>query len=651
MKVVCESCQAKYQVPDERVAGKKLKIRCKRCGATVLIRGDLVADAYERPAAPLVSEAPAPLESVAPAASDYESYEWHVSLDGDTRGPFDTEGVRNWLNTTPSGWDAHVWREGFPDWIEARACAELDPPPAAPAVTSLQEDELPTQTFQAQSRDGAAFMADLAAPRGSMRSTQIGHPSALRSRTPNGIETSPAPRVTTPEPYDVERQEDSVLFSQPNLQTMTSPSSYVPGPNPGFANGEGSGLIDIRALASLARQGTTQIAPSAPGANNAKVTGSVPASGADPSLSFGLDDDARIALAGQQGGFARIDSLAPVSNAPQTSNVALPLAILGGCALVAAAVFAAILFTRPPRSAEVMAVTQPNAQTKDAIGATAQPPAEDQGPPEPSNADLNAQEREAAKAMPAEPGSQAEPANPSEDELAAAKKHQGAHAPHQVVEEKKGPTPEEKAKPKHDGHDSKEEKPDSQASSTETMLADRAKPVKQPTPAPEAKPAAPAPETSTNAASDIDSLIADKPAKPAAPKGPRSIDDLMNGADKNVAAAAKPAAPTAAATPAAATSSASDLPSDLPESPSRDETLAAMRGVEAAVRACNTGPEATTGTAEVALTVAGSTGRVTTANVTGITGNVGSCIARAVRNARFPRFSKPTFSIKYPYRF
>jgi predicted Zn finger-like uncharacterized protein len=645
MKVVCESCQAKYQVPDERVAGKKLKIRCKRCGATVLIRGDLVADAYERPSAPLVSEAPGPVESVAPAASDYESYEWHVSLDGDTRGPFDTEGVRNWLNSTPSGWDAHVWREGFPDWIDARACAELDPPPAAPAVTSLQEDELPTQTFQAQSHDGAAFMADLAAPRGN-RSTQIGQPSALRSRTPNGIETSPAPRVTTPEPYDVERHEDSVLFSQPNLQTMTSPSSYVPGPNPGFANGEGSGLIDIRALASLARQGTTQIAPSTPGANNAKITGGVPPGGADPSLSFGLDDDARIALAGQQGAFGRIDSLAPVSNAPQTSNVALPLAILGGCALVAAAVFAAILFTRPPRSAEVMAVTQPNAQPQDAVSATAQPPAEGQGSAEPSNADLNAQEREAAKAMPAEPS------NPSEDELAAAKKHQGAHAPHQVVDEKKVPTPDDKAKPKsngHDGHDGHEDKPDSQANSTETMLADRAKPVKPP--APEAKPAAPAPETSTNAASDIDSLIADKPAKPAAPKGPRSIDDLMNGADKNPAAAAKPAAPMAAATPPAATSSASDLPSDLPESPSRDETLAAMRGVEAAVRACNTGAEAMTGTAEVALTVAGSTGRVTTANVTGITGNVGSCIARAVRNARFPRFSKPTFSIKYPYRF
>ena len=75
-----------------------------------------------------------------------------------------------------------------------------------------------------------------------------------------------------------------------------------------------------------------------------------------------------------------------------------------------------------------------------------------------------------------------------------------------------------------------------------------------------------------------------------------------------------------------------------------------MRGVESGVRACASA-EAMTGTAEVSITVAGPTGRVTTATVTGITGNVGSCIARAVRGARFPHFTKPTFSIKYPYRF
>ena len=124
MKVVCESCQAKYQVPDERVAGKKLKIRCKRCGATVLIRGDLAqpAAASGGESVPPASVPPIHVSEAAPAL------EWHVSRDGDTRGPFETEELRAWLSSEPGGWDVHVWREGFPDWIEARSCAELGAP-------------------------------------------------------------------------------------------------------------------------------------------------------------------------------------------------------------------------------------------------------------------------------------------------------------------------------------------------------------------------------------------------------------------------------------------------------------------------------------------------------------------------------------------
>ena len=36
MKVVCDACQAKYQIPDERVAGRKLKIRCRKCGNAIV---------------------------------------------------------------------------------------------------------------------------------------------------------------------------------------------------------------------------------------------------------------------------------------------------------------------------------------------------------------------------------------------------------------------------------------------------------------------------------------------------------------------------------------------------------------------------------------------------------------------------------------
>src|SRR5437762_10669484 len=43
MKISCQSCQAKYTIADEKVLGKIVKIRCKKCGATIVINGSETA--------------------------------------------------------------------------------------------------------------------------------------------------------------------------------------------------------------------------------------------------------------------------------------------------------------------------------------------------------------------------------------------------------------------------------------------------------------------------------------------------------------------------------------------------------------------------------------------------------------------------------
>ncbi|WP_236519372.1 hypothetical protein [Sandaracinus amylolyticus] len=88
---------------------------------------------------------------------------------------------------------------------------------------------------------------------------------------------------------------------------------------------------------------------------------------------------------------------------------------------------------------------------------------------------------------------------------------------------------------------------------------------------------------------------------------------------------------------------------DLPEMPARDAVMAAMARVQPSVSACGQGAH---GTATVAIIVAGDSGRVTSANVSGeFAGTpVGSCVARAVRSARFDRFERATFSVTYPFR-
>ncbi len=91
---------------------------------------------------------------------------------------------------------------------------------------------------------------------------------------------------------------------------------------------------------------------------------------------------------------------------------------------------------------------------------------------------------------------------------------------------------------------------------------------------------------------------------------------------------------------------------DAPRGPVREtldrETVqAVMLGVEPAVRACAGDRH---GTAQVDVVVQ-SSGRVSTATVTGtFQGSAeGSCIARAVRSARFPAFSGEPLRFRYPF--
>lgn len=87
----------------------------------------------------------------------------------------------------------------------------------------------------------------------------------------------------------------------------------------------------------------------------------------------------------------------------------------------------------------------------------------------------------------------------------------------------------------------------------------------------------------------------------------------------------------------------------LPETPSRSQIVAAMNGVEAAVRACGTGEH---GDVTTEVGVAGRTGTVTSVTVTGSFAGtpIGSCVARAVRAATFPRFRQANMRLRYPFQ-
>ena len=190
MKFLCGSCRTKYQISDEKVRGKILTIRCKKCGAKILVReslgremggGTAVAPIAEEQAEAAVSErrsvsarahqgggaalahaydeamkgrggeADDMPTSIAPVPANLEiaGVEWYVAIDGEQHGPFAfAELVRKVSEGDIQG-RHYVWHDGMENWSRVRDVKDLagylpatgkkKPPPPPPA--GVQTDE------------------------------------------------------------------------------------------------------------------------------------------------------------------------------------------------------------------------------------------------------------------------------------------------------------------------------------------------------------------------------------------------------------------------------------------------------------------------------------------------------------------------------
>ena len=275
MKIVCDSCGTKYSIADEKVRGKVFKIRCKKCSHIIVVRGG---------------------ESAPEAAAPATDGGWHVVIDGEQVGPLSDADVRNKIERGELKPDTYTWKEGFADWVKLSSVPEFAGMVAGDdvTVTAAAGGELFTGTTGAgagtngtdRSRRGSGsspslfggadvFASPAAAPaRGGDLFAASSAPAA------EGWPTSGAPSAGHDggrvENLTGQRHENSVLFSLSNLQSLAMPSA-APKPVAGTnATPEGSGLIDIRAMAA-STLGTAERASSFSGGSTA--TDDLPAFG------------------------------------------------------------------------------------------------------------------------------------------------------------------------------------------------------------------------------------------------------------------------------------------------------------------------------------------------------------------------------------
>jgi predicted Zn finger-like uncharacterized protein len=277
MKIVCDSCGTKYSIADEKVRGKVFKIRCKKCSHIIVVRGG---------------------ESAPEAAAPASDGGWHLVIDGEQVGPLSDADVRTKVERGEIKADTYTWKEGFADWVKLSAVPEFAGLVAGDEMAVAAGGELFTGS------------AAIAAPNGTDRNRRasgaepslfggagdvFASPAATPSRGPDLFGSSAVPAVDEGrwpssgaasvghdggrvENLTGQRHENSVLFSLSNLQSLAMPSA-APKPTIGTtsATPEGSGLIDIRAMAA-STLGTSNDRPGLP-LNNSAPPDDLPAFG------------------------------------------------------------------------------------------------------------------------------------------------------------------------------------------------------------------------------------------------------------------------------------------------------------------------------------------------------------------------------------
>lgn len=123
MKITCHSCGAKYAIADEKVRGRRVKVRCKSCKTAIVVDGySAEAEGGEYGGGGDEEDS---TRVHAPAFAAPTGGSWSVNLtDTDQRTMTSEEIVAAWhAGELPQ--DSFVWREGMDDWLGVFDVPEL----------------------------------------------------------------------------------------------------------------------------------------------------------------------------------------------------------------------------------------------------------------------------------------------------------------------------------------------------------------------------------------------------------------------------------------------------------------------------------------------------------------------------------------------
>lgn len=362
MKISCPACAAKYSIADEKVSDRLAKIRCRKCGATIVIDG---------------KANPPSVYTAAGEAGDAGSFEASSEGSGTTstqytvdfgEGDQRTMSVAEIVTAYNAGQitqDTYLWAEGFADWKPLSevedVVAALSPPAAAPSPWAAPAAVNPPRAAaRAAARAPAPDLFGSIETAGSEDDVATSAPEHSPQPTGGlGLGAGSGPSTGA-------RNESSVLFSLSALTSAASRPSSRPiaaSSSTGAATREDSGLIDLKALTAAAT----------------KSDGAAAAPLAAPALGISPLAAPPLGIAAPLGGGLAAPATDYAAAEPKSKT---GLFIGGGIAVAAIAAVAIAFIMRPapppppaPAAAAVAPTPTPTPTPTPAPEITAKPPA------------------------------------------------------------------------------------------------------------------------------------------------------------------------------------------------------------------------------------------------------------------------------------
>lgn len=125
MKVTCESCDTRYAIPEERVAGKVLLVRCKQCRDVMRVVGPsdhFDIDVHVPP--PTLTHA-IPANFGAALAEPIEEPIWWVGIEGRPHGPYNRQDISRLVGRGEINAETLMWASPWTQWERVAESAAL----------------------------------------------------------------------------------------------------------------------------------------------------------------------------------------------------------------------------------------------------------------------------------------------------------------------------------------------------------------------------------------------------------------------------------------------------------------------------------------------------------------------------------------------